>query len=80
MTTTTNGERTTGTKNEQYDLISILYHTLEGAAAYDTYIQDAERCGDNELRQFFQEVKDQNSQIADRAKGLLAQRLQSAMQ
>ena len=75
MTTTTNGERMTGTRNEQYDLVSVRYHTLEGAAAYETYIQDAEKSGDNELRQFFQEVKDQNSQIADRAKNLLAQRL-----
>lgn len=81
MTTTTNGERVTGTRNEQYDLISILYHALEGAATYDTYIQDAEKCGDNELCQFFQEIKDQNSRIADRAKDLLARRLsQPAMQ
>lgn len=27
-----NGEHTTGTKNEHYNLISILYHALKGAA------------------------------------------------
>lgn len=31
MTSTMNGERITGTRNEQYDLVSILYHALEGA-------------------------------------------------
>jgi hypothetical protein len=43
------GERTTGTANTIYDLSSVLFHALEGGASYDTYIDDAEREGDEEL-------------------------------
>jgi hypothetical protein len=75
MTSTTNSDRITGTPNEHYDLVSILYHALEGATTYDTYIRDAEQCGDEELRQFFQEVKEQSIKLAERAKELLARRL-----
>lgn len=71
----TNGERITGTRNEHYDLISILYHALESAAVYDTYIRDADWSGDTELREFFQEMKEQNRKVADRAKELLARRI-----
>jgi hypothetical protein len=75
MTTVTNSDHVTGTRNEQFDLISILYHSLEGALTYETYCEDAERSNDMELRQFFQEVKEQNHKCAERAKELLASRL-----
>lgn len=75
MTAATQGDRVTGTRNEQYDLISVLYHALEGASTYATYCEDAERSGDTELRQFFQEIIDQNRHCAERAKVLLAKRL-----
>ncbi|MBW4622522.1 MAG: hypothetical protein KME17_24590 [Cyanosarcina radialis HA8281-LM2] len=65
----------TGTSNAEYDLISILYHALEGATTYESYCQDAEQQGDTELQQFFQEVKEQSRQCAERAKTLLASRL-----
>jgi len=68
--------RITGTSNEQFDLISILYHSLEGTLAYETYCQDAEQSGDTELQQFFQEVKEQNRRFAERAKQLLASRIE----
>jgi hypothetical protein len=75
MTAATNSDRMTGTRDEQFDLISALYHALESASTCEAYCQDAERTGDNELRQFFEEVKEQNRQCAERAKSLLAQRL-----
>lgn len=75
MTQVQQGSRVTGTKNEQYDLISALYHSLESAATYDTYRNDAQQAGDQELVQFFQDVKEQNRQCAERAKQLLAQRM-----
>lgn len=65
----------TGTSNEQYNLVSVLYHSLEAAATYEQYIQDANQAGDNDLANFFQEVKDTNSTLAERAKELLGQRM-----
>lgn len=65
----------TGTTNEQYDLISVIYHSLQSAAVWDMYIQDADNSGDRELTDFFQQVKEQNCQQAERAKQLMAQRI-----
>jgi hypothetical protein len=68
------GERATGTPNTIYDLSSVLFHTLEGGTSYDTYIEDAEREGDRELSDFFRQVRDEDSNRADRAQQLLAER------
>jgi rubrerythrin len=70
--------KATGTADPTYDVISILYHALQGAETYTKYAQDAERAGDRELAQFFREVQQQETQCADRAKQLLARRLQRA--
>ena len=68
------GERATGTPNTIYDLSSVLFHALEGGASYDTYIEDAQREGDQELAEFFRQVRDEDSNRADRAQQLLAER------
>ncbi|HWP45893.1 MAG TPA: hypothetical protein VNM22_01915 [Candidatus Limnocylindrales bacterium] len=68
-------EHGTGTRDELYDLISVLYHILQGAETYLQYIEDAEQTGDNELAQFFREIQQQDRQRADRAKELLRQRI-----
>jgi len=68
------GERATGTPNTIYDLSSVLFHALEGGASYDTYIEDAEREGDQELAGFFRRVRDEDSMRADEARRLLAER------
>jgi hypothetical protein len=68
-------ERTTGTRDEHYDVVSVLYHALQGAETCTTYLRDAERAGDQELVQFFREVQEAYRQLADRGKGLLRQRL-----
>src|SRR5215216_5785849 len=70
------GERATGTANTIYDLSSVLFHTLEGGASYsyDTYIDDAEREGDEELAEFFRRVRDEDRKWADEAQRLLAER------
>ena len=72
---TTMNQGNTGIKNEQYDLVSVLYHSLEGAATYEQYVQDANQAGDQDLVNFFQEVKETNNRLAQRAKELLGQRL-----
>src|SRR5215208_4055019 len=72
------GERATGTPNTIYDLSSVLFHALEGGASNDTYIEDAEREGDQELAEFFRQVRDEDSNRADRAQQLLAERTSTA--
>jgi hypothetical protein len=68
------GERATGTPNTIYDLSSVLFHALEGGASYDTYIEDAQREGDEELADFFRRVRDKDSMRADQAQRLIAER------
>lgn len=68
-------ERHTGTRDEHYDVVSMLYHALQGAETCTTYLQDAEQAGNQELVQFFHEVQGTYRQLADRSKALLRQRL-----
>ena len=68
-------ERATGTRDEHYNVISVLYHALQGADTCATYLQDAEQAGDQELAQFFREVQGTYRQLGDRSKTLLRQRL-----
>ena len=64
----------TGTKDEQYDLISVLYHALENVVTYNRYIKDAQEAGDSELINFFLELRESNSHAAEKAKRLLKER------
>lgn len=72
------GERATGTPNTIYDLASVLFHALEGGASYDTYIEDAEREGDEELTEFFRRVREEDRDRAAEARLLLAERTLTA--
>ena len=67
--------RSTGTSNKQYDLVSILYHALEGAQTYARFVEDAGREGDQELAQFFLQVQQEENNRAERAKQLLSARI-----
>lgn len=67
----------TGTRDIIYDLVSIIYHALQGAETYAMYIGDAEQAGDTELAQFFRQVQQDEQARSDRAKKLLADRLKS---
>jgi len=69
------GKDITGTRDTVYDLVSIIYHALQGAETYGMYVTDAEEVGDTELAKFFQEVQDEERRRADRAKQFLAARL-----
>jgi hypothetical protein len=68
-------EHTTGTRDVHYNLISVLYHTLQGAETAMQYVSDAEESGDDELVRFFREVQEEDRRRAERAKMLLGQRL-----
>ena len=65
----------TGIQDKSYDLISILYHALQGAETSEQYLQDAEEAGDQELVAFFKEIVDQDRDRAARAKVLLRDRI-----
>lgn len=68
-------ETSGGTRDVTYNLVSVIYHALQGADTYHIYVRDAEIEGDQELLEFFREAEQQSEQLAERAKGLLAQRL-----
>jgi hypothetical protein len=68
-------EQKTRTSNAAYDVVSVMYHALQGAETYDRYVADAEERGDGELADFFRDVQERNCEIADRAKALLRERL-----
>ncbi|MFL6829640.1 MAG: hypothetical protein ACJ8D5_03350 [Sphingomicrobium sp.] len=63
----------TGTRNETYDVIAILYHALQGAENCQIYLQDAK---DGPTRQFFEQAMQAQRQLADQGKQVLQQVLQ----
>lgn len=65
------GEQTTGTRDEHYNLVSVLYHALRAAETMEAYILDAEAVGDERLASFFRETQAVQRQLAERAKGML---------
>ena len=65
------GGQTTGTRDEHYNLISVLYHALHGAETIEEYILDAEAAGDERLADFFREAQAMHMEVAKRAKMLL---------
>ena len=67
----TSGQAQTGTPDVTYDLISVLYHALQGAQTYEQYIQDAQQSGNQELVQFFRDVQQEDERRAQRGRELL---------
>jgi hypothetical protein len=72
-----NSQGDTGTRDITYDLVSVIYHALQGAETTALYIADAEQEGNQELATFFREAKDEYQSRADRAKQLLTTHLGS---
>jgi hypothetical protein len=72
------GERATGTPNTVYNLSSVLFHALQGGASYDTYVEDAEQEGDEELTEFFRSVREEDRDRAAEARMLLVERTPTA--
>lgn len=71
----TDGEHTTGTRDEHYNLVSVLYHALQAGETSQQYIRDAEQANDNDLAAFFRDVQEEDRRRAERAKDLLNKRL-----
>jgi hypothetical protein len=70
------GQASTGTPDPHYNLVSVLYHALEGGSTIDMYINDARGQGDEELAGFFEQVKQGYVRTADQAKQLLVARVE----
>lgn len=67
--------REAAVKDEHYNLVSGLYHMLQGAWTYSQYVDDSEEAGDEELAALFRDAHQQHVELAERAKTLLKGRL-----
>jgi hypothetical protein len=56
--------------NLMYDLVSIQYHALKGAQVYEQFLNDAG--GNDEVKKFIQQVKDEDAKRAQTCHQLLA--------
>ena len=68
----------TAETDENYDLVSVLYHCLKAADACTQYVADAEDAGDDELVEFFDRARQLQNRLASQTRALLAQRLADA--
>lgn len=68
-------QETTGTRDVTYDLISVLYHSLQAAENYSRYEKDARDEGKPELAQYFLRAVASHCALADEAKEFLKKRL-----
>jgi hypothetical protein len=64
-----------GTKDKNYDLITVTHLCLEHVWRLDQYAQDAERDNDQELATMFRRMQEHSRKGAEECKRLLAQRL-----
>ncbi len=64
-----------GTKDKNYDLVTVTQLCLEHVWRLDQYAQDAEREGDDELAKLFRRMQEHSRRGADECKNLLRERL-----
>ena len=77
MSTTETGD-VTGTMDKDYNIIWFTEACLSNALRLETYIQDAERAGDQELAEFFRRAQNESRKGAEQGKQLMATRLGSS--
>jgi hypothetical protein len=65
----------TGTKDKLYNIVWFTEQSLSNALRLETYIQDAERDGDNELAEFFRRAQAESRKGGEQGKELLRARL-----
>jgi hypothetical protein len=75
MSTTSETGHVTGTKDKNYNLIWFTEQCLENALRLETYVDDAERDGDNELADLFRKAQADSKKGAEEGKKLLASRI-----
>lgn len=72
------GGQITGTKDKDYNIIWFVEACLSNTLRLETYIQDAEREGDDELADFFRRAQGESRKGAEQGKEMLRKRLGSA--
>lgn len=58
-----------------YDLVGVLYHSLREAQNCEQYAEDAQDREDDELADYFLDIRRADFERAERAEALLAARL-----
>ena len=71
----TEGGEITGTPDKNYNIVWFVEQCLNNALRLETYAQDAERAGDNELADFFRKAQETSRRGAEQGKSLLKSRL-----
>lgn len=66
----------TGTKDKLYNLIWFTEQSLSNALRLETYIEDAERDGDDEVAELFRKAQAESRKGGEQGKSLLQARLQ----
>jgi hypothetical protein len=77
MTQTSETGHITGTADKDYNLIWFTESCLTNALRLETYIQDAERAGDNDVAELFRRAQAHSREGAEKGKQLLGSRLTS---
>ena len=67
-------QQATGTEDPTYNVISVVYHALQGAETIQKYLDDAGT--DDDLRTYFQQVQQGYRRAADMGKQHLVQRIE----
>ena len=65
----------TGTKDKDYNLLWFTEQCLDNVLRLGTYIEDAERDGDNEAADLFRRAQDASRRGGEQGKTLLRSRL-----
>ena len=65
----------TGTKDKDYNIIWFTEQCLSNVLRLETYVQDAERDGDNEAAEFFRRAQEASRRGAEQGKEQLRKRL-----
>ena len=55
-----NEQQTTSFNNQEYNLLSTIYHSLQSSQTYATYANDAHAVGDQDLANFFVQLQRQH--------------------
>jgi hypothetical protein len=74
-TSQTETGQVTGTKDKDYNIIWFTEQCLSNVLRLETYAQDAERDGDNDLAEFFRRAQGASRKGAEEGKGMLRKRL-----
>jgi len=75
MASETETGQVTGTKDKDYNLIWFTEQSLSNALRLQTYVEDAERDGDDDLASFFKRAQDASRKGGEQGKELLKKRL-----